>query len=277
MKLSIGLVLLLSIVTCSPDRVLAFEHHLTPAPIKISATIGEPKLTLFGYTGADCLVYLQGQRVFEEINANSSGYFEFTKIFLPLPNPGYPELCLTSIDNQQRITFPTCLPPLPTGPYHIEIGPVLLPPTLTLSQGTFAPNQQVIASGQAIPNSTVNIYLSNQKSRLSLIKPALAYNLPHYQANANKDGSFEFNLPVNYSKWRVFAASEFEENPSPKSNTLTFKVLTPLGWLFHLLKQTILFLFNLLSPYLWLLVILLELVAIYLLLKKRKSSLPPGR
>jgi len=149
------------------DTVLAFEQHLTPAPIKVSATIGEPKLTLFGYTCAHCLVYLQGQRVFEETNADSSGFFEFTKIFLPLPNPDYPELCLTSIDNQRQITFPTCLPPLPTGPYHIEIGPVLLPPTLTLSQGTFAPNQQVIASGQPFLNQP-STSTSLSKSRLSL-------------------------------------------------------------------------------------------------------------
>jgi len=271
-SLTLGLVcsFLFLLFAGQSDTVLAFEQHLTPAPIKVSATIGEPKLTLFGYTCAHCLVYLQGQRVFEETNADSSGFFEFTKIFLPLPNPDYPELCLTSIDNQRQITFPTCLPPLPTGPYHIEIGPVLLPPTLTLSQGTFAPNQQVIASGQAIPESTVNIYLSNQKSRLSLAKPALAYNLPHYQANANKNGSFEFNLPISYSEWRIFAASEFEENPSPKSNTLTFKVLTPLGWLFYLIKQAILFLFGFLFPYLWLLIILLELIVIYLLLKKKK-------
>jgi len=257
-------------------QVLALEHQIIPAPIKVSATIGEPKLTLFGYTCADCLVYLQGQRVFEEKNADLDGFFKFTKVFLPSAKPDYPELCLTSIDSQQRTTFPTCLPPLPTGPYHIEVGPVLLPPTLTLSQGTFAPNQQVTASGQAIPNSIVNIYLSNQKSLLALAKPALAYNLPHYQASASKNGQFEFNLPVSYSKWRVFAASEFEENPSPKSNTLTFRVLSPLGWLLHLIKQAVLFLFNFLFPYLWFLIILLELIVIYLLLKKR-SAFTPGR
>jgi len=256
-----------------PTSILAFEHFTTPAPIRLSATIGQPKLSLYGYSCANCPVLLQGQAVFEETTTGNDGYFEFNKIFLPFDSKGL-ELCLISIDSRQATTFPTCLPTLPAEPYHSQIGPVLLPPTINLSQGSFAPNQQVQAFGQAIPNSVVNIYLANtlRGERLSLIKTALAYNLPHYQASANSEGHFEFNLPVSYSKWRVFATSQFEQSPSPKSNTLTFTVLSPLGWLWAMIKRIFLAIFSFGFPYLWLLIILAELVAIYLLLKKRKSS-----
>ena len=260
-----------------PTSTLAYDHFVTPAPVKISATIGEPKLSLFGYSCANCLVYLQGQRVFEETSADRSGFFEFDKVLLPSPflaNSNSPELCLISIDSQQRTTFPTCLPPLPSSErsYHASIGPVLLPPTLSLSKGAFAPKEQVVASGQAIPNSTVNIYLANQKSSslLGLVKSAHAYNLPHYQASADNRGSFEFNLPVSYSKWRVFAAADFKESPSPKSNSLTFRVLSPLGWLWEMIKQAIMIVFGFAFPYLWLIIIIIELAAIYLLVKKKR-------
>ncbi|MBM3205760.1 hypothetical protein FJZ41_02870, partial [Candidatus Shapirobacteria bacterium] len=133
--------------------------------IIVSAAIGEPKLTLWGYSSPNSLVQLQGERVAEETIAQSDGYFLFDRIFLPLPNPDYPELCLSAIDTQSRISFPVCLPPLPVGLFDLSVGPVLLPPTISLEKGFFLPKEQISAEGLTIPNTQVNIFLANEISR----------------------------------------------------------------------------------------------------------------
>jgi len=144
----------------NPKSIFAVENPQS-YQITVSAAIGESHLTLFGYTSPNALVQLEGQRVSEQVIADQNGYFFFDRIFLPKPNPLYPELCLTSVDTQSRISFPTCLPSLPTEPLNIIIGPVLLSPTLILSKGNFLPKEQIVAKGLTIPNSEVMIFLAN--------------------------------------------------------------------------------------------------------------------
>ena len=243
--------------------------------IKVSASIGEPKLSLFGYSSPQSLVQLQGDRVDEQVIADEKGYFFFDRIFLPLPHPEYPELCLTATDTQSRASFPTCLPRLPIGNYNISVGPVLLPPTISLDKGIFVTKEQIKAQGLTIPNSEVNIFLANDRSKtrlLSLVKPAYAYNLPSYKVISDQNGYFEFNLPSEkQSSWKMFAGANFLNSPTPKSNTLNFRIIPWWLWFFKMIYQAFITLFKLLKPSFWL-IILLEVMAIFYLLRKRHQK-----
>lgn len=259
-----------------------FPTYAAPQPVSyeitVSAAIGEPKLTLFGYSSPNSLVELKGNRVSEQVIANKQGYFFFDRVFLPQPTPEYPELCLTSIDTQSRISFPTCLPSLPTGPYEIIVGPVLLPPTISLEKGNYLPGKQVAAQGATIPNTEVTIFLANDSSTSylasKLVTPAYAYSLPKYQIQADENGHFEFSLPANQPvTWRIFAAATHFGSPTPKSNTLTFKILSWWEWLWQKLKEILALFLGLFKPYLWQLIILAEIIILSLLwYQKRKSS-----
>lgn len=261
----------------TPPKALAITNPIS-YEITVSATVGEPKLTLFGYSSPHSLVELRGTRVTEQVIADEEGYFFFDRAFLPPPAPDYPEVCLTAIDTQSRISFPTCLPPLPVGPYEITVGPVLLPPTISLEKGNFLPGEQVAAQGATIPNTPVTIYLYSANwpsyKGVSFISPVLAYSLPKYQIQADKNGHFEFNLPANRpNRWRVFAASYFLESPTPKSNTLAFKILNWWEWLWQKIREILMLLLGLLRPHLWKIIILAEIgIILYLLWRRKKLS-----
>jgi len=254
--------------------------------IIISASIGEPKLTLFGYTSPHALVQLDGQGVAEEVIADENGYFFFDRIFLPYPKPQYPELCLSSIDTQSRLSFPNCLPTLPIGPFDITVGPVLLSPTLSLSKGSFLPQEQVVAEGLTIPNSEVMIFLANDSK--SEVKPTsnfntnihpltqflrgrtvYAYSLPQYQIKADEKGYFEVNLPtIKKTNWKIFAGAIFQNSLTPKSQTLNFKIQSWWEWFWGKIKQVFGLFFNTLKPNLWTVIIIGELIVMGILLVK---------
>ena len=274
----------------SPNQVVATAENPQSYQITVSATIGESRLTLFGWTSPQSLVELQGQRVSESVIANDQGYFFFDRILLPAPRsprsasgvgevePTYPELCLTSIDTQSRASFPTCLPPLPLGSFDISIGPVLLPPTLNLSKGSFLPNEQAIAQGLTIPNSEVTIFLANNLTpslRFSFIPSVYAYFIPRYQIKADANGHFEFNLPAGPpaggASWRVFATATHLGLPSPKSNTLTFRILGWWEWLLAQIKLILGLIVGLAKPYWWQIIIFLE-IGILLVVKRKMQS-----
>lgn len=261
---------------CFPQQICA-----DPPPVSykvtVSATIGEPILTIFGYTSPQALVKLDGFRTADHVISDTTGYFRFEKVYLPLADPNYPELCLTSVDTQSRLAnFPTCLPSLPSGRLNIIVGPVLLPPTISLEKGDFLASQQVVAKGSTIPNAKVKIYLANNlHKKLSLIKPAEAYSLPSLETISDGNGNFEFNLPADQpSLWRLFASAEFAGSPTPKSNTLIFKILTWWAWLWLMVRQIILAFFSLLKPFWWLLIAAAQLAIIIFLLRRRRQSSP---
>lgn len=244
--------------------------------VTVSASIGEGRLTLFGYTSPHALVQLGGRQIAEEVIAEENGFFFFDRLFLPKPNPQYPELCLNSIDTQSRISFPNCLPPLPTGPFNMSVGPVLLPPTFTLTKGSFLPKEQIVVSGLTIPRSKVMIFLANDATKKSLfsrlVPETFAYNLPQYQTQADQNGRFEFNLPtIKKSNWKIFAGALWQNSPTPKSNTLNFKIQSWWEWLWLVITNVFGAFLRLTKPYLWLVVILLEIIMAIWLLVKRKT------
>ena len=146
-----SLYFLLSSNICHLTSVFALEQT---ASTTISASIGENRVTIYGYTSPNSRVELSSPRVFSVTYSNTKGYFVFDKTLLP-KNPS--DLCLTSFDNNSRQTTPTCFPPPPATNYQTDIGPILLPPTISLENDKINPNTTVTTSGQAIPDSQVNL------------------------------------------------------------------------------------------------------------------------
>lgn len=264
----------------------AMNHSITSPvsyEIKLSASIGEPKLTLYGWGPVKSKIYLTGLAVAETRESDGNGFFIFTKIFLPRPRIGidrknyeYPELCLQAVDEEKRSSQPTCIPPLPAKTYSYEIGPVLLSPIISLDKGKISAGEQASLKGKTTPFAPLNVFLANQQSsrKLSfdLVKTVNAYYIPKYQTKSDKEGNFEFNLPnKSRGKWNIFVASETRGYNSPKSNTLTFSVISPLA---SFLERIIGWL-KLAKPYLLYIVILFELVilaAIIIFFKKLKQT-----
>jgi len=197
---------------------------------------GDVHLTIFGYTAPNSPVTAEGVRVIEETQSDELGYFKFNRVWLP---GGKVEVCLTSI-NDSIATQPVCLPELPRGQSEINVGPVLLPPSVSLDKNHLLTGEQVKAQGLAIPNSTVTVYLANNsinsnfKFQISnLVPSAYAFSLPQYTLETGPDGRYEFNLPANYpTTWTLHAGADYNGAPTPISNILTFHILTMVqGWL----------------------------------------------
>lgn len=255
----------------------------TEAQVTMSLSLGEPILKLWGYGPPNSRIEISGDKVIDATYSDTSGYFEFSKTFLPSPNNLlYPELCVTGIDQMGRATPPTCIPPLPADKFSYDIGPVILPPTLSFDTAPIDPSSQAGAEGVTIPNSLVKIVLaedvgSGNLSDFSLIKEAKAYYIPDYTIKSDARGYFSFNMPnSNPNKWRVFAITAYSAGgTSPKSNTLTLNIVSPLvSWLANLWR----FILSLLTlPALIVLevIIILLIIAIYFLRKDKKKKVHP--
>lgn len=275
-----------------PTNALTKVTYRQKASVTVTATVGEPKLILFGYTSPSAVVRLSGIGVASQTIADLTGYFYFNRVFLPLPTErwvsktkqelAYPELYLQAVDTNNRVSSPVILPTLPIGPYEISVGPILISPTITLEKGSYSPGEQIIASGQTMPKSEVTIYLANDQQKkssnwlwkmmpFSLFNPqnAYAYFIPKYQIVSDDNGSFQFNLPNNLTEgnvdWKVFASSTYFESPSPKSNTLSFSVLSFWQWLWSQIRNAVLAVIVALRPFLFWLIVSIETLSIIIL------------
>ncbi len=249
------------------------------AKVTISASLGEPILRLWGYGPVNSRVELTGSGVSDFTFTSADGYFEFGRSYLPTTNAFfYPELCLTAIDGAGRITTPTCIPPLPTTQMSYDVGPVILPPTLSFEAGTVVVSSQTTAEGVTLPNSEVKIVLAEDGNRskiakLGLVKEAKAYYIPDYTVKSDSQGNFSFNMPnTTPNNWRVFAATTYSKGVlSPKSNTLVFKVVSPT---LVLLENIWKFLLSLLTlPVLIFLEIFILLIIVLTIILTRKRKL----
>ena len=277
-------VLLGMFLTNDVPNVFAQTPHstvITKPLVTISVSLGEPLLKLWGYGQPDSRIEVSGNGVFDFTYSASDGYFEFTKVYLPSPTDNlYPELCLMGIDQAGRATPPTCIPPLPAGNFSFDVGPVILPPTLSLEKGVTDQSSQAGAHGVTIPNSQVKIVMAEGKetkgiSKLSIVKPAKAYFIPDYTVKADSHGNFSFNAPnTNSSEWRVFAMTNYSQGVySPKSNTLKLEIVSPVSIFLKNIWKMLLSLFGLPAMIiLEILIILLIITAI--LLGKRKKTKP---
>lgn len=134
-----------------------------PYEISQSASIGDHRFLLYGYTSPHALVSIDAVGVSEQTQADSTGYFEFSDRFSPF-SPR--EVCLNARDQLGRISAPVCLPPFSTD-YDIVIGPVLMAPTVSLNRpeegSDYLIDDEIILSGQTIPDTEVNLSVFTAK------------------------------------------------------------------------------------------------------------------
>jgi hypothetical protein len=190
-------------------------------PVTVSAAIGDNYITLTGYACPECRIELSNAKTYAVTYSRTDGYFIFDHLLLP-KDPGEP--CLYAIDDSSRRSMPVCIPRPPIYNYHTSIGPVLLPPTVSLNDDQVKPLSTTAASGQSIPNSSVNIYFYQiDKHPGSFPKAAMAFSLPILSLITDASGNYSFNLPTTYSSgYRFYTAVSYLDSLSPKSNTLTF-------------------------------------------------------
>ena len=206
---------------------------ITPSPTPLPE--GE-KLIIYGYGPSFSNVYMEGIGVSENTKTAEDGYFEFTSLTFPTLLSGlvgnlYPEICIWSKDLLDRKNPPTCIPPLSLIVLTRKIGPILLPPTLGIEASKIPQGKQVIAYGTTTPNTEVSIFLANKdiKSIFQFIPEISAFSLPKYLITSNQKGYFEFTLPTSDSdNWKIYSASNYQGNNSPKSYTLSFEVKGPI-------------------------------------------------
>lgn len=226
---------------------------VVPKSVTVSAQIGENEVTIFGYTSPQSKVELENYQVYSQTYSDSTGYFKFNRTLLP-KNP--PDLCLSSTDLDNRRTVPVCIPPPPSTQYHTDIGPVILPPSLTLDSASIKVHSDTaLASGQSLPNAPVTIHFYQTQINAPLLpavafgvggpRPVAAFSLPVFTIQTDVDGRFSFSLPTIYSsRYRFFATT----TDSPKSTTLNYRLpgffyLYYLSYLFIFLLAIILFFF----------------------------------
>ncbi|QLG69233.1 MAG: hypothetical protein CH104c_0001 [Candidatus Woesebacteria bacterium] len=253
---------------------------ITPTEIPTPPTEKTP-FKIFGYAPSSTFVSLIGKNTLELTSANESGYFEFNNV--PLPEIKgevgfYPELCIQAYF-QESSTQPTCLAPLPVGNKSYEIGPVVLSPILIIEKGEATTDSQIKAIGKTTPNTELAIFLAKEEQKtnildiidkIKLIKTVSAYYLPKYQTVSDANGNFEFNLPTeSSSRWRIFAASLFQGQNSPKSNTLSFLVIPQT---LELIQKLISFIISLFSRWFFNLILLEIIVALILFRAIRKTK-----
>ena len=182
--------------------------------VTVSAQIPASTITIYGYTSPNSRVELSSSRAFAVTYSQNDGYFVFDRLILPRHSL---DLCLTSLDESNRLNNPVCIPEPPLLNNYTDIGPILLSPTITLDL------QNLYSSGQSIPNSTIQVYLYQQDSPFSLIKTVQAFAIPILETKTDSRGNYSLNLPNTVAtNYRIFSTAIHLEANSPKSNTLLY-------------------------------------------------------
>ena len=194
-------------------------------------------LSIYGFGPINSTVSLKGFGISESVLSDEKGFFRFTNIYSYTFT--YPELCIQAIDEDLRVTQPSCIPALPNNSIiPLEVGPILLSPTLSISSNNLVVNSRGYLYGVTAPNSDVFIHFSKDDSikKISLISNANAYSFPIVSTKSNDRGEFNVNLPTgDASLYRVFSSAKIADNFSAKSNTLDFNVISPSLSLFQIL------------------------------------------
>lgn len=233
------------------------------AGTKVTANIpSKVDLRIYGYTAPFSIVQASSIRVFAQVSSDKTGYFMIDP--LSVSNEAR-EICLTTIDSEHRSGFPVCIG-LPNLDKPTEIGPILLAPTLSITNNQIIQLQknQGQATGATIPNSDLEISffdnsatgLPRGKAGLTLIPPVEAKSIPKISASTDKNGSFSINLPAaRASSYRISAkafylppAGETGKSPTPNSQTLAYTVTSYTSyWLKNILPRIIFLLLFMLS------------------------------
>jgi len=236
--------------------------------IENSVSIGEFRFSLFGYTSPLAQVTFEGMGIFDQTTADGKGYFQFNNRFSPFSSR---EACLSSKDQFGRLTSPLCLPPFPVN-YNINIGPVIMPPTLSFDKQDYFVDDEVILSGQAVPNTEIKLSMFGQDKDShgliadfhGLVKSVEAFSFSKLEATTDNKGNFSINLPSSDpEKFRLFAQTNFEKFISPDSIKLNLEILPV--WM--ILLKSFFFILSLIKPRLLEILIIGEIVYIIYVIK----------
>lgn len=245
--------------TLSPTVTLSsemFENNL-----KMSVSVGAGSFSLFGYAPSNSSVTLSGFGILSETFTDKNGYFEFKDQLSPII-PGH-ETCLSAKDNLGRTTNPVCIPPIPKNKYT-EIGPILLPPTISLNKIDYFTGDDITFSGQSVPNTEISLSMFVNK-RATLIPVSYAYSIPEIKAQTDNKGNYAITLPSTRNEnYRVFSQFKKGQDFSAKSNALKIKVYP--YWMFILIFLK--YLFSVFKNNLLELVIISQIIAIAIFLTR---------
>jgi len=222
--------------------------------VNVRVIVGKYRLVIMGYTSAGAEVELtMGERVNETTIANEEGVFIFYNVFMPeVPS----EPCLVATDISGVTSAPICLS-VPSAK-DTTIVDVYMPPTLAVSLGKIEEGKTEAAYGMTTPDSEVEVYLFNEEKQ-SIIKGVFAKEGPKLKIESDQVGKFEFNMPTNQAtKYRLFVGSRFDDFISPKSNTLSYKVLAKISLIIIILLV---------------LALVLSIIA-YLVIREKRKPLP---
>ncbi len=249
-----------------PDSTHAFT--ITSPDVTVSATIGGPPVTpppkitpppkeptrfsIFGYSSPGAKVHIDNPGMYMDTTADAEGYFEFGSFFSRLL---IEDICLVAQDEAGRVSPPVCIPPVPSSDSD-AIGPVIMPPTLSLTGDSFYSGDEVSLTGQTTPNTEVNLSLFTDETksglttlrdseapverrlyaaislaagRLNPFRQVYAASLPKQTIKVDKKGNFTLKLGSEDPQYyRTFGQTVLEKAFSPKSVTLNFDIFP--GW-----------------------------------------------
>lgn len=224
--------------TATPTSTSISTSSPTALPIATptgssSPTIGprlfiDRSLVIYGYGPINSEVYLTGFGISQKTDSLPNGYFSFNKIYSY--SLTYPEVCIQAKDSNGLITQPTCIPALPVNNFVPNmIGPVLLSPTITLSNNNIVVNNEVIVSGNTIPNTNIIVYVTNN------------YFLPIYQITSDYNGRYEFSfIPSVSDSYKMFSIGKVGEDLTNKSTILGLNTISEVSSKAFSLKEFIL-------------------------------------
>ncbi len=243
----------------------------------VSASVGEFRFTLFGYSSPQAQITFEGMGIYDQTIADNNGYFIFKNRFSPF-SPR--EACLIAKDQLGRLSPPVCLPPFPTN-VNAFIGPVILPPTVSLGSGDYYMGDEIVLSGQTIPNTKVELSLFVDEKRsliryfankLSPIRSVNAFYFPQLSIKSDNKGNFSISIPSDKPDYfRLFAQTSYSGSPSPNSVILNVRVFP----LWMIIIKMLLFIFSFIRPHLLEIVIILEIVAVTFYLFRRYFHFHP--
>ena len=200
----------------------------------VSATVGDEKITpppddnqrfaIYGYTSPQATVNIQSP-IYGETKADSTGFYEFKYLFLTLFRE---DLCIVATDTENRTTPPLCIPP-PIAEANKRVGPVIMPPSTSISSGNAYIGDTVTLTGQTIPNADVKLSLftddAQKGKKLTLIPEAYAYTIPQISLTSDKTGAYSIVLPTASSQYlRMFSRAIYDGNSTPKGLTLVLDI-----------------------------------------------------
>ncbi len=256
--LAVLLVLFLTRQKPSPNSPVVLSGH----DVSVSATIGTTQsYSLFGYTSARATVSLNGIGLFKEVKADEKGKFIFENFLAP---NSIKEFCLTAIDTENRISTPLCVPAPQKYTSRDALGPYLLPPSIEVSNGQALTGEQITITGKTIPGTDVSIALFHEKSQnVAFVTSVYAeQTTDRKKVSASSDGSYTTKVTSNNQETiRLFAQATFHKQKTPKSNTLSIKLISIL---MNYFERFLLYLRLLLNPNIILIFeILLVLLLVY--------------